>query len=130
MRKNRKVPKHMSVMAKTTAHFGAVIGVLFVMVIINLLATSSCQQLMKAIGEDERALERLEDSRNREASRWESMKTPEKIDAALLRHGLAMRPPRASQNVYMKSDGTPYPVSVAQARRRKESKSVKYQRRR
>ena len=128
MRKNRRIPKRMSVLTKTTARFGAIIGILFVMVIINILATSSCQQLLKTIGQRERELARLEDSLNREATRWESMKTPEKIDSALLRHGLAMRPPRADQNVNMKADGTPYlgQHSVAQARKRSVGKTAQY----
>ena len=48
------------------------------------------------------------------------MKTPERIEAALLRHGLSMKIPRADQNVQMKADGTPYPgqLSLARARQR------------
>ena len=110
----------MSAAAKTSAHFGAIILVLFVMVILNLLAKSSCQQIMKTIGEDERELAKLEDERMRAATRWDEMKTPEKIEMALLRHGLVMKPPRPDQNVNMKSDGTPYPgqLSVAKSRQR------------
>ena len=128
MRKNRKIPKRMSVLTRTTARFGAIIGILFVMVIINILATSSCQQILKSIVQRERELARLEDSLNREETRWETMKTPEKIDSALLRHGLAMRPPRAEQNVSMKADGTPYlgQHSVAQAKKRSGLKTAKY----
>ena len=129
MRKNRKISKtRMTVLTKTTARFGAIIGILFVMVIINILATSSCQQLEKAIGQRGKELERLEDSLNREATRWDSMKTPEKIDTALLRHGLAMRPPRADQNVNMKADGTPYvrQHSVVQAKKRNGGRTAQY----
>ncbi len=120
MRRNRRVTRKMSAAAKTSAHFGAIILVLFVMVILNLLAKSSCQQIMKTIGEDERELAKLEDERMRAATRWDEMKTPEKIEMALLRHGLVMKPPRPDQNVNMKSDGTPYPgqLSVAKSRQR------------
>lgn len=120
MKKNRRVNKKMSVNTEIATHLGAVIAFLFVMVIMNLLASSSCQQLMKRIGEEEKELARLEDSRNRESTRWEEMKTPEKVEAALLRHGLAMRPPRPEQNVHMKADGTPYAgqLSVARAKAR------------
>lgn len=120
MRKNRRVTRKMSAAAKTSAHFGAIILVLFVMVILNLLAKSSCQQIMKTIGEDERELAKLEDERMRAATRWDEMKTPEKIEMALLRHGLVMKPPHPDQNVNMKSDGTPYPgqLSVAKSRQR------------
>ena len=120
MAKNRRIPKRRSVVMTNTMRVGAVLGMLFVMSIINLLASSSCQQLLKAIGEDERELARLEDARQREASRWEAMKTPEKIERALLRHGLSMRAARADQEVHMKSNGEPYPgqISVARARQR------------
>ena len=121
MAKNRRIPKRKSVVVTNTMHVGAVLGMLFVMVIINLLASSSCQQLMKAIGEDERELARLEDARMREASRWEEMKTPEKLDKARVCNGMTMCPPRPEQTVHMKADGEPYPgqVSVAKAGQRR-----------
>ena len=120
MRRNRKIPKKMSIVATTTMRFGAVLVFFFVMVLFNLLSSTSCTQLMKTKGELERELARLEDSRMREATRWEEMKTPERVEAALLRHGLAMKIPRPDQNVQMKSDGTPYPgqLSLARARQR------------
>jgi len=126
MKKNRRVNKKMSVNTLIATHFGSVLIVLFIMVVLNLLASSSCQQIMKSIGENERELKRLEDVCNRASTCWEEMKTPEKIGAALLRHGLAMRPPRPSQNVFMKEDGTPYPGqhSVAMARKRAKGTSA------
>ena len=51
MAKNRRIPKRRSVVMTNTMRVGAVLGMLFVMSIINLLASSSCQQLLKAIGE-------------------------------------------------------------------------------
>ena len=124
MRKNRKIPKKMSVLATNTMRFGAIIVFLFVMVILNLLASSSCTQLMKAKGEKERELVNLDDERNREATRWEEMKTPEKVGAALLKHGLAMKTPRADQVVRMRADGTPYPGQLAIARARQRMGSA------
>lgn len=120
MRRNRKIPKKMSVVATNTMRFGAIIVFFFVMVILNLLSSSSCTQLLKTQGELERELVRLEDARMRESTRWEEMKTPERVEVALLRHGLAMHPPRPEQTVQMKSDGTPYPgqISLARARQR------------
>lgn len=130
MRKNRKIPKKMSVVATNTMHFGAIIVVFFVMVMLNLLASSSCSQLMKAIGEKERELSKLENSRIRESSRWEEMKTVEKIERALLRHGLSMKTPRADQIVRMRADGTPYPgqLSLARAKRLAAPPTAKYRR--
>ena len=121
MRKNRKIPKKMSVVATNTMRFGAIIVFLFVMVILNLLASSSCTQLMKAKGEKERELSRLDEARERESTRWDEMKTPEKVEVALLRHGLAMKLPRPEQNVRMRADGTPYPGQLSLARARQRS---------
>ena len=120
MRKNRKVPKKMSVVATNTMRFGAIIVFFFVMVILNLLSASSCKQLLKTKGALEHELAKLEDARMRESTRWETMKTPEQIERALISHGLAMRPPRPEQTVRMKSSGLPYPgqLSLAKAKQR------------
>lgn len=128
-RKNRRISKRMSVNTAIATHFGAVIAFLFVMVILNLLATSSCQQLSKTIGDEEKELARLEDARNREETRWLEMQTSEKIETALLRHGLSMKAPNpARQNVHMRSDGTPYPgqLAVAMAMKRNGSATARY----
>ena len=124
MRKNRKIPKKMSVVATNTMRFGAIIVFLFVMVILNFLASSSCTQLMKIKGDKERELSRLDEERMRESTRWEEMKTPEKVEIALLRHGLAMRLPRPDQNIRMRSDGTPYPGQPSLARARQRSSAA------
>ena len=120
MRKNRKIPKRMPVVATNTMRFGAIIVFFFLMVILNLLSASSCTQLLKTQGELERELAKLEDSCMRESTRWEEMKTPERVEVALLRHGLLMRPPRPEQTVQMRANGTPYPgqLSLARARQR------------
>ena len=120
MRKNKKIPKRLSVVATNTMRFGAIIVFFFLMVILNLLSASSCTQLLKTQGELERELAKLEDSCMRESTRWEEMKTPERVEVALLRHGLLMRPPRPEQTVQMRGNGTPYPgqLSVARARQR------------
>jgi len=118
----------MSANTAVATHVGAIIASLFVMVILNLLASSSCQQLSKSIGEGERELARLEDERNREALRWAQMKTPERVEAALLHHGLSMKPPKASQNVHMNADGTLYrgQYSVSALRNRGTEKAARY----
>lgn len=124
MRRNRRVTKKMSVVATNTMRFGAIIVFFFVMVILNLLSSSSCTQLLKTQGELERELVRLEDARMRESTRWEEMKTPERVEVALLRHGLAMHPPRPEQTVQMKSDGMPYPGQISLARARQRTGSM------
>ncbi len=59
MKKNRRMPRRMSVIAERAMYVGAVIVMLFVMVIINQLTASSCDQLMRSIGEKEKTLARL-----------------------------------------------------------------------
>ena len=120
MRRNRKVPKKMSVVATNTMRFGVIILVFFFMVILNVLSQSSCKQLQNANGRMEREIAKLEDSRTREATRWEGMKTPDKIEEALLRHGLSMKTPRADQTVRLMADGRPRPgqLSLAKAKMR------------
>ena len=116
MRKNRKIPKRMSVVAANTMRFGAIIVFLFVMVILNLLASSSCTQLMKAKGEKERELVNLDDERNREATRWEEMKTPRRLEAALRDNGMSMHYHKSSQVVRMTASGEPASGQISVAR--------------
>ena len=126
MRRNRKIPKKMSVVATNTMRFGAIIVFFFVMVILNLLSASSCKQLLKTKGALELELAKQEDARMRESTRWEEMKTPDRIERALLRHGLSMRPPRPEQTVRMTANGTPYPgqLSLAKAKQRNSLSAV------
>lgn len=126
MRKNRKTSKQMSVVATNTMRFGAIIVFFFVMVILNILSSSSCTQLLKAKGEKEREIVKLDDSRMRESTRWEEMTTPERIEVALRRHGLSMKPPRPEQTVRMMANGRPRPgqISVAKARLRNGEGSI------
>lgn len=110
----------MSVVATNSMRFGAIIVFFFVMVILNLLSSSSCTQLLKQKGEMEREIAKLDDARMRESTRWEEMKTTENIEAALLRHGLSMHMPRPDQTVRLLPDGTPRPgqLSLAKAKAR------------
>ena len=120
MKKNRRRSKKMSVMASRSMHIGGVLLMFFVMVMVNLLASSSCTQLTKSIREKERQLEKLEKDRERESARWDAMRTSENLDRALLKFGLSMKYPRPEQIVHMDSRGRPKPgqISVARAARR------------
>ena len=113
MKKNRRMPRRMSVIAERAMYVGAVIVMLFVMVIINQLTASSCDQLMRSIGEKEKTLARLDESRQREMSRWEEMITPDRLQRHLEKHGLAMHYAKPAQNVRMRADGRPYPGQFA-----------------
>ena len=116
MKRNRKIPKKMSVVATNTMRFGAIIVFFFVMVILNLLSSSSCKQLENAKGALEREIVKLDEARTRESTRWEEMKTAGNIEAALLRHGLAMRTPSPAQTVRLMADGTPRPGQLSLSR--------------
>jgi len=124
MRRNRKVSKKMSVIATNTMRFGSFIVCAFVMVILNYLASSSCSQLLNEKGQKERELAKLEESHRRESTRWEEMKTPEKIEAALFRHGLRMSTPRADQCIRLNGQGVPYPNQIALTRLRQRSSAA------
>ena len=126
MRRNRRVTKKMSVVATNSLRFGAIIVFFVMMVILNLLSSQSCAQLLKQKGEMERAIAKLDDARMRESTRWEEMKTTENIEAALLRHGLSMQTPRPDQTVRLLPDGTPRPgqLSLAKSKARLNVRAV------
>ncbi len=109
MARNRRHSKRMDVMIGQAGRLLSVIVLLFAAVIVNILAKSSNEQQRKAIGDKERTLARLEDERVRASARWDEMMSSENLDRALLRHGLAMRYPRADQAVRMLADGAPDP---------------------
>ena len=121
MGKNRKVSKKMSVHATNTMRFGAIIAFLGVTIILNVLSSSSCDQLMNEKGGKEREVERLKDEYRRASTRWEEMKTPEKLERALFKHGLKMSVPRADQCIRLRDDGAPYPNQLALTRLRQRS---------
>ena len=116
----------MSVVATNSMRFGAIIVFFFVMVILNLRSSSSGPQLLKQKGEMEREIAKLDDSRMRESTRWEEMKTTENIEAALLRHGLSMHMPRPDQTVRLLPDGTPRPgqLSLAKSKARLNVRTI------
>ena len=61
----------------------------------------------------EREIASLDNDQRREATSWEQMTTPDRVEQALICHGLAMKLPRPDQTVRMRSDGTPYPGQLA-----------------
>ncbi len=129
MKKNRKMSKKMSVVTGRAVQIGAVMVMVFIVVILNMLAQSSCKHLENKIREKERQYAKLGDEKDREEAHWAKMETNESLDAALLRHGLSMNLPRAAQQVRLKSDGTPYPgqISVAKASaRNRASQTAQY----
>lgn len=122
MRKNKIHSKKMSVVASNTLHVGAVIVMLSAMVIIYLLSSSKCEQIMKQVGEKEGELARLEDDRVRESIRWEEMKSTENLERQLAFFHLdKMKYPKEDQIVRMRADGRPYPGQLSVARARQQN---------
>lgn len=122
MRRNRKVPKKMSVIAGRSVQVVSVMIMAFTMVILNMLANSSCRQLNNEIRVKERQLAKLEDQYKRESMRMDELKTPESLDWELRRHGLAMHTPKPEQVVRMTRDGRLYPGQISVARAAERSK--------
>ena len=114
----------MSVVTSRSFYVGSVVITLFVAVIVNIFAESSCSLVSKSIGEKEKQLARLEKDRDRESARWEEMKTDENLDRMLPKHGLLMRYPKPEQIVRMRPDGVPYAGQLSLAVARRENRPV------
>ena len=125
MRKNRKMPKKLSVVTVHFMHMGAVLVTLFAMVILNMLANSRCAQLENSIGAKNKELKKLDEEYERQDVRWRELQTSDNLEQALVRHGLSMHYPNPSQTIRMQKDGRPYPgqLSVAKAEARARSRA-------
>ena len=127
MRKNRKMSKKMSVTVGRTVQIGAVMVMAFAVVIVYMLANSSCKHLEKWIEEKKNLIKALEDEKERESGCWAAMTTPSKLEDALLKHGLSMHTPKTgTQVVRLNSKGQLYPaqLSVAKAKERNRTSDV------
>lgn len=126
MRKNRKVSKRMSRLSVHTMHIGVVLITFFAVIVLNLVAGSSCSRLRTAIAENEKVLAQVKAERDRNILRWEEAKASKNLDLALVRRGMAMRRPELSQIVRMDGDGhvLPSQTSVAILQRRKEGRAT------
>ena len=127
MRKNRKMSKKMSVTVGRTVQIGAVMVMAFAVVIVYMLANSSCKHLEKRIEEKKILIKALEDEKERESGYLAAMTTPSKLDEALLKHGLSMHSPKpGTQVVRLNSKGQLYPaqLSVAKAKERNRTSDV------
>lgn len=82
-----------------------------------------CVTIANDIGKAEKKLRLLNSNLEREMMKWNEMKTPERLEAALAKHGLDMHNPRPDQVIKMGIDGdvAPRQMSVVRARRRNKS---------
>jgi len=104
-RRNRRKSQTMSVMTGKFVHVGGIIAALVTMVVINLVAEARNSQTIRSIGEKEKLLVRLDKDLQRESIAWDQMTTAERLDEALIRHGLDMRYPKSEQIVRMSASG-------------------------
>ncbi len=123
MKKNRKVSRKRSVIAMHVVHIGGVLLVVGVLLILNMLAQSTCGQLMKSIAQKDRTLQARQAEYDRAKARWEATKATDNLDRALAKRGLMMNFAKAHQIIRM--DGTtgkfiPGQRSVALARQRRD----------
>ena len=81
-----------------------------------LFMDSKSAQLGQEIRKCEQKYTALENERVREAARWNEKKTPEKLERAMLQHGILMTYPTAEQVVRMDANGRPVPGQLALAR--------------
>lgn len=120
MRQNKRVSRRRSVISMHAQHLGMIVVALVAMVIINMLAESSCGQLMKSIGAKDRILVARQAELDRVGARWEATKSTDRLMQALGSRGLVMTYAKANQIIHMDKGGRVKPGqrSVALARER------------
>lgn len=122
MRKNKKISKRMSRLTVNMMHLGAIMLTFFVMVVLNLMASSSCSQLTKIIADKEKQLADSKVELSKNIVRWDSVKSSVNLERALVVRGMSMNYPKSNQIVRMDERGRVIPSqnSVAVLRRKKQ----------
>ena len=120
MKGNYKRSKRYSRMLSHTFRLGAVIAVVFVAVILNVLASSSCNQLVKNLEAKDARLRQCEVDLDRAAAKWDAMRSSENLDQAVCKRGLALYTTDPKQLIRINANGRALPgqLSVALARER------------
>lgn len=121
MRKNRK--KHVQM----DPAWRKIIGIFALgvtVVVIYGVVDAKCGQLGQEIRKQELRYTSLENERVREAARWDEKKTPEKLERAMLQHGLAMGYAMPSQIVRMDASGRPIPGQLSLAKYQKSHTAI------
>lgn len=123
MRQNRKVSRKRSVIGMHVMHLGGVLLIAVGLLILNMLAESTCGQLRESIGRKDRLLQARQAELDRAKARWEATKSTDNLDRALGRRGLMMNFAKANQII--KIDGNtgkfvPGQRSVALAHQRRD----------
>ena len=121
MRRNRKRQVKTQFLPRTA------VGVIVTVVTVALVywfMDSKCTLLGQEIRKHEQKYAALENERVREMARWDEKKTPEKLERAMLQHGLAMSYPTAEQVVRMGAGGRPLAGQLSVARFQKGRSAI------
>ncbi|MBP7637758.1 MAG: hypothetical protein KBA18_07765 [Kiritimatiellae bacterium] len=113
MRRNRKKQVHAKVVPSSVA------GIFMLMIGLALLywvMDSKCDVDGQEIRKYEQKLQSIEAEYAREEARWNEKNTPEKLEEAMLQHGIAMSYPSADQVVRMDTSGIPVAGQLSIAR--------------
>ncbi|MEI7901061.1 MAG: hypothetical protein WCK89_12485 [bacterium] len=104
MRRNRKRQLQVRVLPRWVA---GIIVLLVTLVLGYWFMDSKSAMLGQEIRKYEQKYAALENERVREEARWNEKKTPEKLEQAMLQHGIAMSYPTPEQVVRMDGVGVP-----------------------
>lgn len=113
MRRNRKRQVYAKVLPRSVA---GLIVLMVTLVLVYWVMDSKCAQLGQEIRKCEQKIQTLDAEYAREESRWSEKNTPEKLEEAMLQHGIAMSYPAADQVVRMDASGLPAEGQLSLAR--------------
>ena len=122
MRRNRRIKKR-SKFATSSMGVASLIVSGFIMLMIFFGMNSRCSSISREIGKKEKELQRLEAELTREKTRWDEMKSTERLNIALARFGLEMDAPKEEQVIRMTATGAPAPGQLALKRMQGASRS-------
>ena len=119
MRRNKRV-KQCSQFAVRSVQVAVLILSAFTMMMAYLSKDQCCTSIQQEIKKAEDELKKLEGEYQREAARWEELRTLENIDRQLVYFGAEMQLPQPEQVVRMGDNGRPVPgqLSVLRAQAR------------
>ena len=126
MKKNRKTSKRMSRLVSNTFRAGAAIAALFAVSLLDMFASSSCNQLVKTADAREKILQRRRADLENAQAKWDAKRSSGNLDRTLIKHGISMRHPSPAQIIRMDALGRPVPgqMSLALARQRIDGQTV------
>jgi len=101
MARNRRRRGHVHALAMVPKPVGVAFVIVVSLALVYLWIGHKCTEYSAEIKRMEDRCAELDNEKVREETQWNSMKTAEKLDSLLLRHGLQMVYPNAGQVVRM-----------------------------